>query len=623
MDDGSNNLDRYDVGGHAELARLAELYEATVLRVVTWSEAEVLSPQYLHLHEQDIGIEHGYELGDYLVAFIDSLADLRSRLRRIVFCYSYEATEPTSLTCNADSCSRERFYGYEVLLPRDGPVGKSDIVWTRGDVATKPLEFSEHSSIETLGQFLEGCDLVQPYMLRHGEGGIDAQYEQVEFSAATVSTLISWFQAPGGYQFSLYGFEVADGRLTFAEQLMLNMAFLIHIWTWNHDLRTTHQVRQVALHNLPQSRELWARLSVEFESLFDRLRNLHISGDGHAECLIALREEHVSELFESPHDFSEWTLESMPGFLEVAHRRIANRRLTQFLEFCGWSGTEVDRPSADSATTKARGCWLATKYLTRCALDHTGENYRKISFDQMVLATLLGLHDSRVTDIRLVVERSLNGPKVATSTERQLLAELGLAFEDPEFDWPTTDYDLRYATDADGGRSLVTSWKFDGKGGQYLPGFLGSGMMAMQMIGPALHVFDAPLKIGEADGLPVSAFLLVVARVARALARQAVEPDPLVTLREVRALLRTRYAGDARKYHRARIEFQLKGKLPANVAPGSGQLSGPLTRLASWCGATTPTRVDGPVDSDDWNCFVVNHDGEATVVLTFSEGVDR
>jgi hypothetical protein len=247
--------------------------------------------------------------------------------------------------------------------------------------------------------------------------------------------------------------------------------------------------------------------------------------------------------------------------------------------------------------------------------------YRRLSFDQVLLAVLFGLHDSRAQGVRLAVFRSLEyaADDAALQTENDCIAALGLSFAEPQLNWMTRSYEVHTGAEADAKR-VTAFWKYDGTEGAYLPGFLRSGMLAMQVISPTLHVFDSPMYLGETDGLAVSSFLVVIARLSRALGRQVLEHHPMVKPTEVKAVLRTRRNREGRKTHRASISFQLDGVLLAHITPGGGQLSGPLTSLASWCGASTPTRVDGPVDSDDWNCFVVARPGGSELLLTFKEG---
>lgn len=613
------NDDRKTTGTADSFEAFRLLYEETVLQIASWSEGEVLKPQYMHLHESDIGTEYGYELGAYICAFVDSLGGLRKRLKRIVFCFSYESAGTNDPVCDTSKCTRERFYWYELVVPHDRDLKRSDITWRCGDVATKPSKVADHPHVKQLEEVLMGCHWIQPYMLREVNDGVDVQFELAEVTSQRIKTLIEWHSRPENYQFSIYGFEIGDDPLSEAERLLLNLAFLVHIWTWNHDLRTTHQVRQVALHGLPRGRELWSQLSAEVEALFDRLRNLYVSLDDHTDSLIPLSQSHADELFNEPHDLSMWEARHFPTFLRLAQRDVGSRRLSEFLGYCGWPDVGIEPLTEPEDITTARGCWLATKYLTRCALDTTGEQYRKASFDQILLATLVGLHEAKVRDMPIRVTRSIEIPRNGPWTEEDGLEILQLAYREEKHNWLHRDYDVQ-TKDEEHVRRVTARWEYSGIKGEYLPAFLRSGMLAMQMVRPSLHVFRLPMNLRNSDHIAVSGFLLVVCRLARALGRQLLETSPLAKPIMVRADLRTRRDAGGGCFHRASILFELDRVLPAIATLGSGRLSGPLTRLAEWCGAGAPVRVDGLVDSDAWNCFVVTRDERCEVLLTFGEG---
>lgn len=596
------------------------LYTGCVARVVRWSEGEVLSPEYLHLHEMDIGIEtQGYRLGQYIMSFLQSLGPLTRAFARIVFCYSYEETDQAYPACPPSRCKRDSFYWYQIAIPSDREPAYSDITFPGGGVDTN---WSEPARLATLRDILAQSDWVQPYMLRQIGPTVDAQFEIHEASREYLGTLEAWHRSDGAYQFSIYGFELRDGRaLTTEEALLLNVAFLVHVWTWNHDLRTAHIVRTVVQETLPRAVERWAEFHAGMQTMLDSLRELHIVKDENVDVVIPLTPSAIEHLFIRPHDLSDWAAESFKPFVERVHTLAGGHAARNFLAHCGWPSADVSLGEDANAIMRARATWLALRYLTRCALAETDE-YRKASFDQLLLAVLFGLHQGGAPGTPLLVERTVIFHDNTSPGDATLRAEkiLGLTTSKSQHNWSQSEW-MSELRNVDGRLQVNVRWK-SSPPAAVLPAFLSSGMLAMQFTGPSLQVFPLPAQPTTEPNLLPGHILHALARVARALGMQSRKADPkLAVLRGISAELETVVTKDNKRLHRGRLRFYLDKILPdvAFVPAALGELRRPLTRLAELCGARSPIPVDS-VESQDWGLFVVKHETASEIVLTLKEG---
>lgn len=606
----------------ARFSAFRQLYGECVARIVQWSEGEILSREYLHLHEADIGIgARGYRLGDYVLSFLRSLGDLVYAFQRIVFCYSYENTEPGYPACVPSQCRRERFFWYEITVAEGRAVERGDITFPNGGVDS---QWITPAPLSTLRDALAGCQWVQPYMLREDGAGLDAHFELQSASSECLQTLEAWHRRTGSYQFSIYGFQLKDGRhLTEPEALLVNLAFLVHVWTWNHDLRTAHLLRGVVMGKLPVTRELWNKFYTSMQSMLDTLRDLHLTKDDYSDLVVPMSSDAVKALFESPHDLSTWTPESFPAFVGHVHRLSGARVAADFLAHCGWPVAEVKVEATPSWLTHARATWLAVRYLTRCALDG-GQDYRKVSFDQVVLATLFGVHQGGAPEIPVRVVRTIELHATEETAVPRAEEALRLVSSATGQNWPQRKWVSRLDHAGDQVQRVSVEWdtKCDDDGAAALPLFLRSGMMAMQVGFPSLQVFPLPASDTQGETILAGHLLFAVSRLARALARQRVYSDQgFAVLSTIIAEADTVVAENGRRTHRARLRFQLDKLLPdsASAAAEFGELRGPLTRLAELWGARSPIRVKA-VTSDNWGLFVVTPKVTSEIVLTFEEG---
>ncbi|OFW01102.1 MAG: hypothetical protein A3G20_10095 [Acidobacteria bacterium RIFCSPLOWO2_12_FULL_59_11] len=614
--------------GTQSLSAFRGLYDNWVGLVVNWSEREILIPQYFHLHEGYLGLEkQRYRLGNYVNSFAHSLGDLLYAFKRIVFCYSYEAADMSHPTSRPEACTRERFYWYELKVSEGRQPALADFTCPHGTIEAKwqipPL-------LNELPRVLSECELVQPYMLRQDQDVVHAIYSLQSGSPKAVEALIKLHCAPGSYQFSIYGFEMADGRsLTEAESLLINMAFLVHIWTWNHDLRTAHLLRHVVMERLPAGQRLWQNLQANLQSFLDLLSDLHSTEKDDLVPIFQVSTQFLEQLFGDPHDLSNWTPDSFPAFVNQGQSSSAIR---EYLIHCGVTSNVDGLQSNPVFLTRARGAWLSTKYLTRCALDPEGnDSYRKLSFDQVLLAALVGLNRGRANCLPVRVMRTVDllGDTRDPQNEKDILIgdalrKAYLAYENTEYNWLNQQLLVDVAA-IDNGNRVDIAWHYDGSGMQSLPAFLSSGMLAMQMVHPFLHVFGLPKREPTARVLLPAHFLFAVSEIARVIGTQLQYPQngaegELVARPEQLVATHTIVCSKGAKKHGAELRFEYDRVLPDQAARGGGELGKRIFRFVEFFGGGATGRATNGA-ADAWSCNVSPQDARSDVVLTFPEGL--
>ena len=215
----------------------SKLFDEYLDRAIRWSEAGVLAPFYLHLHENDIGLGGGteYRHWHYLNGFVSTLEPLIQKFDSAVFCYSLEENSP----CTPSDAKRSKFFYYEFETKTKQTKAKR---FTRGrvDASKRPKEELIRPGLVSA---LERSDYIQPYILQFDESGDEGdvvhQSRLIEGSRAAAEALANHFADTSGcYQFSIYGYKLKEGAsLNRVERMLLRQAFINHIHAWNHDLR--------------------------------------------------------------------------------------------------------------------------------------------------------------------------------------------------------------------------------------------------------------------------------------------------------------------------------------------------------------------------------------------------
>jgi len=539
------------------LEEFKSLYDPSVAELIRWSEGDVLKPVFLHLHEDDIGeqSEQGeqseYRLWKNLRAFVMSLSGVRPLIERIVFCYSHE--DPVEKSYAPEDCAHKHFYYCELKSPTKEDLGPSDFVYPGGNIERR---MPEPPLIEKLPDVLEKCDLIQPYMLRvQAENRLASRHELVENSAELRRSLVREHRLAGAYQFSIIGYELKPrnggekAKLTDAQKLFLNMAYLIHAWTWNHDLRAAQRIRTLKLAAsdndgnsvIPLAKEFW-------------------NGAAHP------------SLFHEPHAIEGWRANRFPVFLNRIYNELQSaERLITFVGLCGWPSANIPVPENAAAIDHARGAWLAVKLLTNRALER---KLTSVSFDQLVLAILFATDRARrdgndlesTLPVRIIRKVECGPPHCMSQDDR--LRKL-LLFPDSQLGWLAPSYRI----DTDGDKMTLT-WVSAEQGSTRLAGYVASGMMAIRTPKADPQILELP------KGVFPTRLLQSISQLTSVMVEQRARPTEEWWVKLTGIVAEENTASDGSV--RARICFEFDGRFPIEAVRPAGETDKQLTELEGY-----------------------------------------
>jgi hypothetical protein len=568
-------------------------------RIIQWSETEFLDQQYLHLHEQDIGYVGDYRLWKYLVGFLRSIEPLCKDIAKVIFCYSWEKIAPL----DPGDCERELYFA--VTLQSSAQVSDRLTLCVGdfqgdggGDVLTRPEPRSLHSLVACLSE----CDIVQPYILRKVDGGVDCNNRTIEGSENTVRELIEWFRAEGGYQFSIYGFVLRDG-VSFSDEdkTLLRHALVHHIITWNHDLNGAHGVRH-SIHESLVTQEVSFRVETGKEAVSELLNTIERLGGSqqspyaHAVIPIQYRKHRIFDsLFKGSefHELADITLESFPNWTKVLHQWAlrGNSELRVFADCCGVSDWEqICRGLSDAESVVwARSCWLATKLLTRRLL--VKEDFRGIWQDQISLAILFGLARNDRSGISVEVQTvSTESPTGENTQSREdfLNASWICDADNPSDCWPHGGWNINY----DEGYTAEWEYPKDEPLRKILQCFLRMGLLRVEEQIPAERQLCIREK-RESSSIVASKCLGNLMLLTRYLAdSRRGQEDGHIALRAVEIEFDVDPWSDDGSSNSLKVHLRCDGELnrAGHVIEGTpaGSFLGPLFRIAECFGQREP-----------------------------------
>lgn len=585
----------------SDLWAFYELYRHTVRALANWSETTVLSTQeYLHLHEKDIGGGlQEYKMWGYLKAFVESLGpDLREKLKRVVFCFSFEDFLQPSVSIEA--CLRQDFYWYALNEPSKQELVGMDFKRTGSNALTRPdpSKITDH-----LPETLKDCSWLQLYMLQ-GNPRVEVLQAVLPATPAVLNAAMTRHARHGSYQFSIYGYELKEGAiLSPQEVLLLNMAFLIHVWTWNHDLRAAHGLRRLVHDQL-------RTVDIEVRKALENIRAVGHSLQGLQRVLIAsepdLHERNrEGSMFQVPHTLMDWTVKDTETYFRrftkiVAGQQQKFRRLARFVELCGWQ-LPVDRVAVGDRE-RARATWMATRCLTRRALGR--ESARLVSPDQIALAVLLGLDWEDADYLPVRVAKTLEGFKPRDSDDKLMEALWLVKARRRDLDWTSTH---RKVARDNAKASFQVSWKSVQQEPEVgvLRQFMDSGMLSFATDDATLEVLKIPKPRDTS-----SEFLKPLYDLALALSSQRRRLDEkLAHLSEV--VIETTRSGNR---HQTQVRFQMDALLPGRVGmPGSGEINQPLGELGLFFGSERAIHLEGR--SLDAGVYIPAESGRSSIVI--------
>lgn len=502
-----------DLTGQHKFELYLDLYRQYLDREIGWSEAtSLLTPQYLHLHEEDIGSVGSYSMKAYLAGFVDSLGEeCRSALEQIVFAYSYE--RESGLEPN--NCLRQRFFAFELSNPsQHRQTLKEAIVGFGSQEVGRPVERSLEGP-DGLVNVLRNCHLVQPYILELIKPfKVQCVHNIQDATVENIKHLIQTFKGTGCYQFSIYGYRFKPDSVNVwatspVHRAFLEHAFVLHVLLWNYGLRSAHEKASVINRTMVELKKEWDHAKTATEQVFAKL-NSFIPGSSsiiERDSTLPLPPAafHVTEgLFRNTWghaigDFPKGStdVESSSSFNEfyIAVRKYATAgypAVCEFVNACGATEYLERAPSLtpDQRKSWERGIYAGTKLLTRRIQPDEEGNYgselQGIGPDQVVLALLSGLpHSSKIgPKINVTYKGSIEG---TTPEDRPQMFINSLKLTDPQKSaWPefTSSW-------LDNGLGL--SWYNHGNDlmNPYLSGFVRSGLIRSTEVLPndiLLHI---------------------------------------------------------------------------------------------------------------------------------------
>jgi hypothetical protein len=456
-----------------EFRHYQELYSAYLDEEIRWSEARFLSPQYLHLHEEDIKHAGDYKLHSYVRSFINNLGGLKDKLESIVFCYSFENEAPQT----PKNCEQNKFFYYRLQLPRGRDVDDDDVAPSEGEAGRRPplMDISKE-----LSDVLSGYDVIQPYIIQEvAPGQVKCRHNIMPTaSRSELEELVNAFKEKGCYQFTIYGYRLTNeakkhNQLSRAELLFLEHAFIMHILNWNFDLRSAHQIRSDALSGITQdTRKEWNKLKTNIDGVLDRIEAM--SGlTEQAESLGVLPAyEYMLHLetgmFRTDwgHDVSAFDVSHFEDFVLLTRKPApANiRRLMRFVQKCGAHECLVQLENEEKTKENeawARGIWFATKLLTRRLNNPNLESPEGIGPDQVALVVIFGLVHVGLKDVPFAIRFQFQPNEELDENEcydRFLTAVRLRGKDDPKNPWGAPGWSCQSTTD---GKQMQIDWQSD------------------------------------------------------------------------------------------------------------------------------------------------------------------
>ncbi|HYF51131.1 MAG TPA: hypothetical protein VEJ63_17080 [Planctomycetota bacterium] len=603
-----NALDYQILEKNSELGAFYELYAHTMRELANWSETTVLSAQeYLHLHEKDIGAgPHDYRMWTYLKAFVESLSPaLREKLASVIFCFSFENFPQPSVSI--ETCLRQEFYWYRLKNPAKERLQPRDLSHTSANVMERPAPSIIKDDLPGL---LKPCAWIQPYMLQKNSS-LDVLQTIQPGKAAVVRRLIARHEQHGSYQFSIYGYELKErATLSPQEVLLLNMAFLIHVWTWNHDLRAAHGLRRLV-------QEQFEKIDTDVRKALDNIRAFGHSLKGFRSVLIPADKQlyeknHDGSMFKKPHTILDWDVAQTATYFRDFTKIVADQqrfvRLSRFVQLCGWKLPVTQVTEASKA--RARATWLSTRYLTRRAL--ASNNAGRCSPDQIALAVLLGLDWEEADYLPVRIEKRIEDV-LADATEDQLMETLCLTKQGRrDLDWPGVNRTIKRDK---ANATFKVSWSSVHETPEtgMLRQFMDSGMLSFSNDDTRLEMLRIP-KPRDTN----SEFLRPLHDLTLSLSAQRRRKDEtLAQLKEV--VIET---SKSSKGSQTQVRFQMDAVLPQRLgAAGEGEISQPLGELGLFFGAERATRFEGG-RALDAGVYLLSENGLSAIVIILQDNQD-
>jgi len=423
-----------------------DLFEYCASIMIAWSEGELLAPEYLHLHEEDIGAHLEYEMWKYLRVFVTSLGGLRKKIKNITFCYSYEENNDSYRRLEDGSFPPRYFYKYSLYDVQKTNLDSKDFTSSGIPANIRPTPISLK---ENLLRTLKNTHWLQPYFLKNINDEVIHSTLLERTSAESIEAFKVLHEDPSSYQFSLYGFELLENQcLSEAEQRFLQTAFLIHIWTWNHDLRATHALKQHVTQHLPEGKKAWAELNVAMSKIFDKFQKANLSLISYEDKpIIPLKQDYwdsnaSSSLFTRPHASEDWLnsrSESQQHFVDFIKKCFSiheARRLKSFLKYSGWHSDSNFDFEDSTIRNHALLTWASIKQLTRIALERREvQNPNLLSFSQIVNTILFALDRSEAHDVEVSVIKVIKGTCTKTEDVANYLSLIGSNKIKDDEDW--------------------------------------------------------------------------------------------------------------------------------------------------------------------------------------------
>ncbi len=253
-----------------KVAREDELLGEFYTNAARWSEGRVLDPTYLALHESLFSASPSYHMSEYQRGLLASLPhEILDAIEAVLCFYSYQPHARTTMiadegallhyrcdinrTIERGSASLERasMTGADAAIAAPGREEAIARDWAFD--ADKPIGDVLPIDAKAKGALMS-CASVQGFVLRTQSPGASGGRSSLEpyttcLDAKTVLGVLT-SQPPAGttfktYQWAMYGYRYKPSVLpaqVARHRQILRSAFLVHVWTWNMDLRREHRL---------------------------------------------------------------------------------------------------------------------------------------------------------------------------------------------------------------------------------------------------------------------------------------------------------------------------------------------------------------------------------------------
>ena len=275
-----------------------------------------------------------------------------------------------------------------------------------------------------------------------------------------VESLVNCF-SQRGYQFSIYGykFSEADRLNNRALRAVFRLAFVVHILTWNHDLRYAHMVLRAINEKTTVLGRTW---NVVQDSMVDLMEGLANVGKTDAPWELPVDERFCETVFpesKALHSFSDMTYDKFQEFL-LGVREAQNVVVSTFVNACGSKACLEGRDdlSEEQRNAWCRGVFLALKLLTR---HHTKEP-EGVWADQVVLAILRGLASEYGREVPVEVTYTFCGRCSAADARERLGLLCRISDRDKlnQQIWPVCEWNVQVQDIGEGKVNASAVWAY-------------------------------------------------------------------------------------------------------------------------------------------------------------------